>query len=121
AQAMPDQLLEPAVLTENLNIPQIYEAIVLGIKDYFIKMGFSKAIVGSSGGIDSAVTLALACHALGRDNVRAVLMPSQYSTSHSVGDAEKLSMTLGNEYDIIPVKNIYDSFLSALKPLFKDL
>jgi NAD+ synthase (glutamine-hydrolysing) len=121
AQAMPDQLLEPVVLTENLNIPQIYEAIVLGIKDYFIKMGFSKAIVGSSGGIDSAVTLALACHALGRENVRAVLMPSQYSTSHSVGDAEKLSMTLGNEYDIIPVKNIYDSFLSALKPLVKDL
>jgi len=101
SQAMPDQLLEPLQLTETLNIPQIYEAIVLGIKDYFTKMGFSKAIIGSSGGIDSAVTLALACQALGKENVRAVLLPSHYSTSHSVSDAEKLSINLGNEYDII--------------------
>ncbi len=121
ALAMPDQLLEPVQLTESLNIAQVYDAIVSGIKDYFIKMGFSKAILGSSGGIDSAVTLALACEALGNKNVRAVLMPSQYSTSHSVNDAEKLSITLGNPYDIIPIKNIYESFLKELKPVFKDL
>ena len=121
AQAMPDQLLEPVQLTESLNIPQVYEAIVLGIKDYFTKMGFSKAIVGSSGGIDSAVTLALACKALGKENVRATLLPSHYSTSHSISDAEKLSINLGNEYEIISIKNIYDSFLTALKPIFKDL
>src|SRR6185503_11302761 len=89
--------------------------------DYFFKMGFSKAIIGSSGGVDSAVTLALACEALGKENVRAVLMPSQYSTSHSVSDAEKLSITLGNPYDIIPIKNIYDSFLETLKPIFRDM
>lgn len=121
ARALPDQLHEPLQFTESLNISQVYEAIVLGIKDYFFKMGFSKAIIGSSGGIDSAVTIALACHALGKENVRAILMPSQYSTSHSVSDAEKLSKALGNPYDIIPIKNIYNSFLQELKPLFKDL
>ena len=121
ASRMPDKELTPAALEENLNIEMVYYAIVLGIKDYFTKMGFTKAILGSSGGIDSAVTLALACEALGKDNVRAVLMPSQYSTGHSVTDAEQLSKNLGNPYDIIPVKNIYDSFLSELKPIFKDL
>ena len=95
--------------------------LVMGIKDYFTKMGFSKAIIGSSGGIDSAVTIALACTALGAENVRAVLMPSQYSTGHSVSDAEQLSKNLGNPYDILPIKNIYDSFLTELKPIFKDL
>src|SRR5258708_25998039 len=120
-QALPDQLSEPLQLTERLNISQVYEAIILGIKDYFFKMGFSKAIIGSSGGIDSAVTLALACEALGKENVRAVLMPSQYSTSHSVKDAEKLSITLGNPYDVVSIKNIYNSFLQELKPVFKDL
>jgi NAD+ synthase (glutamine-hydrolysing) len=105
-------------LTEEKNIEEIYQALILGIKDYFSKMGFTKAILGSSGGIDSAVTLALAVQALGKDNVRAVLMPSQYSTSHSVSDAEQLSINLQNTYDIIPIKNIYESFLQELKPIF---
>ncbi|MBL7701841.1 MAG: NAD+ synthase [Ferruginibacter sp.] len=121
ASRMPDKELNPLVLEENLNIEMVYDAIVLGIKDYFTKMGFTKAILGSSGGIDSAVTLVLACTALGKDNVRAVLMPSQFSTGHSVTDAEQISKNLGNPYDIIPVKNIYDSFLTELKPIFKDL
>lgn len=121
ASRVPDKELNPVALEENLNIEMVYDAIILGIKDYFKKMGFSKAILGSSGGIDSAVTLALACTALGKDNVRAVLMPSQYSTGHSVTDAEQLSKNLGNPYNIIPVKNIYDSFLNELKPVFKDL
>jgi len=121
ASRMPDKELNPAALEESLNIEMVHDAIVLGIKDYFSKMGFTKAILGSSGGIDSAVTLALACTALGKDNVRAVLMPSQYSTGHSVSDAEQLSKNLGNLYDIIPVENIYNSFLSELKPIFKDL
>ena len=108
-------------LEENLNTDKIYTAIVMSIKDYFFKMGFTKAIIGSSGGIDSAVTIALACEALGAANVKAVLMPSQYSTGHSVDDAEKLSIALGNPYDIIPIKNIYDAFLKELKPLFKEL
>jgi NAD+ synthase (glutamine-hydrolysing) len=121
ASRMPDKELNPVSLEEGLNIEMVHDAIILGIKDYFSKMGFTKAILGSSGGIDSAVTLALACTALGKDNVRAVLMPSQFSTAHSVNDAEQLSMNLGNPYDIIPVENIYNSFLNELKPAFKDL
>lgn len=116
-----DHVGEPMVLEENLNIGQVHDALVLGIKDYFTKMGFTKAILGSSGGIDSAVCLALACKALGNDQVRSVLMPSQFSSSHSVNDAEQLSMNLGNPFDIIPVENIYNSFLNELKPVFKGL
>lgn len=108
-------------LTEELNIAQVHDAIVMSIKDYFSKMGFTKAILGSSGGIDSAVTLALACTALGKENVRAILMPSKYSTDHSIDDAKKLSETLGNPYDIVPIKNIYETFLTELKPIFKEL
>ena len=121
ASRMPDKELAPTTLQEELNITQVHDAIVMGIKDYFTKMGFSKAIIGSSGGIDSAVTIALACQALGAENVRAVLMPSQYSTDHSVGDAEQLSKNLGNPYDIIPIKNIYDAFLKELEPIFNNL
>ncbi len=108
-------------LTAPKNIREIHDALILGIRDYFSKMGFTKAILGSSGGIDSAVVLALACEALGQHNVRAVLMPSQYSTGHSVSDAEQLSKNLGNPYDIVPIKNIYDTFITELKPIFKDL
>lgn len=108
-------------LTNDKNMEEIYHVLILGIRDYFSKMGFTKAILGSSGGIDSAVTQALAVAALGRENVRAILMPSQFSTSHSVMDAEQLSINLGNSYDIIPIKNIYDSFLQELAPIFKDL
>jgi NAD+ synthase (glutamine-hydrolysing) len=108
-------------LTHPHNIGQIYQALILGIKDYFQKMGFKKAILGSSGGIDSAVTLALACDALGAENVRAILMPSEFSTGHSVDDAVQLSKNLGNPYDILPIKNIYTAFINELEPLFKGL
>jgi len=118
---VPDVLLEPLKLLPEFNISQVYEAIILGIKDYFSKMGFSKAIIGSSGGIDSAVTIALACAALGKENVRVLLMPSEYSTSHSVSDAEQLSKNIGNPYDVISIKNIYNEFLKELIPIFKDL
>jgi len=107
-------------LSGEKNIDEIYHAIILGIKDYFEKMGFRKAVMGSSGGIDSAVTQVLATAALGSENVRALLMPSQFSTSHSVTDAEQLSRNLGNPYDIVPIKNIYESFLTELKPIFKN-
>ena len=118
---LPDAELNPLELDYNLCTAEIYKAIVMGIKDYFKKMGFTKAILGSSGGIDSAVTLVLACEALGKENVRAILMPSQYSTGHSVSDAEALSKNLDNPYDIVPIKNIYESFLTELKPIYKDL
>jgi len=115
----PDRILQ--YLTDEKNIAQIHHALILGIRDYFSKMGFTKAILGSSGGIDSAVTLTLACEALGSGNVRAVLLPSPYSSGHSVSDAEQLSRNLGNPYDIIPIREVYESLLHALKPAFSDL
>jgi len=108
-------------LTNEKNIGEIYHALVLGIRDYFSKMGFSKAILGSSGGIDSGVTQALGVAALGNENLRAVLMPSQYSTSHSVTDAEQLCRNLDNPFDILPIKDIYESFMEELKPVFRNL
>jgi len=111
----------PIALDANKGIQLIYDALVMGIKDYFSKMGFTKAILGSSGGIDSAVTLALACEALGKENVRAILMPSPYSTEHSVNDAMQLSKALGNPYDILRIDTVYESLLGTLKPVFGDL
>ena len=115
----PDKVVE--YLVAERNISQIHQALVLGIRDYFSKMGFTKAILGSSGGIDSAVTLALACEALGADHVRAILLPSPYSSGHSVSDAERLSRTLGNPYDIIPIREVYESLLHTLEPVFNNL
>ena len=114
----PDRILQ--YLVAEKNIAQIHQALILGIRDYFSKMGFKKAILGSSGGIDSAVTLALAYEALGPDNVRATLLPSLYSSGHSVSDAEQLSRNLGNPYDIIPIREVYESLLHTLQPVFKD-
>jgi NAD+ synthase (glutamine-hydrolysing) len=108
-------------LTDDKNIQEIHDALVLGIRDYFTKMGFTKATLGASGGIDSAVVQALAVEALGKENVHVLLMPSEYSSGHSVSDAEKLSLNLGNRYDIIPIKEVYQAFLSTLKPVFKEL
>lgn len=120
AGELPDAEINPPELEPERCIAEVHDAIILGIRDYFSKMGFRQAILGSSGGIDSAVTLVLAARALGAENVRALLMPSPYSTSHSVSDAEELSRRLGNPYDIIPIRTIYESFLTELKPLFGD-
>lgn len=108
-------------LTEPKNIQEIHDALILGIRDYFRKMGFKKATLGASGGVDSAVVQALAVEALGKENVHVLLMPSQFSSDHSVSDAEQLCINLGNRYDILPIKDVYDSFLQTLHPLFKDL
>ena len=105
-------------LTHEHNIAQIHDALILGIADYFNKLGFKKAILGSSGGIDSALVLALAVEALGAENVVSVLMPSSFSSSHSVDDAVQLSKNLGNPYHILPIEKIYDNFLTVLDPLF---
>ncbi|BAV10114.1 NH(3)-dependent NAD(+) synthetase [Filimonas lacunae] len=121
AASLPDAELNPEQLQPTLHIEQVYQALVMGIRDYFAKMGFTKAILGSSGGIDSAVTLALACEALGKENVRAILMPSPYSTEHSVNDAVQLSQNLNNPYDVVRIDNIYQSFLDTLQPVFNNL
>jgi len=121
ASRMPDKELNPAKLEPELNIDQVYQALILGIRDYFTKMGFTKAILGSSGGIDSAVTLAIACEALGAENVRAILLPSPYSTEHSVADAIALSTHLQNPYDVVPIHEVYTAMLQTVQLLFGDL
>ena len=102
-------------------IELIHDALVLGIKNYFKKLGFTKAILGLSGGIDSAVTIVLAAKALGAENVLAVLLPSQFSSDHSVKDAEDLAKNLESPYEIIPIQEGYESMHQSLKPIFKDL
>jgi len=121
ASYVPDHELNPAHLEPNLNIAQVYAALVMGIRDYFSKMGFTQAILGSSGGIDSAVTLALACEALGKDQVRAILLPSPYSSEHSIEDAVALSKNLQNPFDIVPIHRVFEATLETVQPLFGDL
>lgn len=106
---------------ENRKIEVIYQALILGIKDYFGKIGFKQAILGLSGGIDSAVTMALAADALGAKNVLGVLMPSAYSSDHSVADARKLAENLGCPSYYIPIKSTTDTFEAQLKPWFEGL
>ena len=99
-------------------IQLIHDALVIGIRDYFQKLGFKKAILGLSGGIDSAVTAVLAVKALGAENVHVLLMPSQFSSGHSVDDARALAETLGIQFDIVAIKPMYDAFESALAGQF---
>jgi NAD+ synthase (glutamine-hydrolysing) len=113
--------LTPEKFDPEKSTNKIHQALLLGIRDYFAKMGFTKAIIASSGGIDSAVVLALACEALGPQNVTALLLPSQFSTAHSVSDAEQLSKNLGNHYDNIPIKGIFEEFERSLATVFKGL
>ena len=103
---------------EKEKVALIYQALVTGIRNYFEKLGFKKAILGLSGGIDSALTAVLAVHALGKENVWGLLMPSQYSTGHSVADAEALAKNLGMRYDIVPIKDMFDTVEANLSPLF---
>lgn len=102
-------------------ITLIHDALVVGIRDYFRKLGFKKAILGLSGGIDSAVTAVLAAEALGRENVRVLLLPSQFSSGHSVDDARALAENLGIQYDIVPIRPVFESFEGVLKPFFEGL
>lgn len=101
-------------------IALIHRAIVSGIRDYFHKHGFTKAILGLSGGIDSAIVAALAAEALGKENVTGLLMPSHFSTDHSVQDALELAHNIGMTHEIIPIKDLYDQYLHSLSPIFKD-
>jgi NAD+ synthase (glutamine-hydrolysing) len=102
-------------------IEKIHDALVLGLKDYFGKMGFTKTTLGLSGGIDSAVTVVLAERALGKENVRVLLMPSEFSSDHSIKDAVDLANNLGIEYDIIPIQDIFLEFQKSMRGIFGDL
>lgn len=95
----------------------LYEAAVCGLRDFYHKNGYTKASIGLSGGIDSAVVTCLAVEALGRRNVRALLMPSRFSSDHSVEDAKALAEALEIEYNVIPINEIYTSVMDTLKPV----
>ena len=99
----------------------IHDALILGLKDYFGKLGLSKAIIGLSGGIDSAVTAVLATRALGKENVSVLLMPSEFSSDHSIEDARILAENLGISYTLFPINDLYNSWLKNLDPHFKEL
>jgi NAD+ synthase (glutamine-hydrolysing) len=102
-------------------IEKIHKALILGIRDYFYKTGFQSATLGLSGGIDSAVVAALAVEALGADKVYGLMMPSKYSSDHSITDAVQLAENLGIKYSIINIQPMADSFGEALSPLFNNL
>ena len=99
-------------------IKLMHDALVVGIQDYFRKMGLKRAIFGLSGGVDSALVAVLAQRALGADNVRCILMPSQFSSDHSVNDARKLAENLGIQYDLMQIEPIFESFAATLKTQF---
>lgn len=112
---------EPIRHDELNDIEQIHDALILGIRDYFRKSGFSKAVLGLSGGIDSALVCALAAEALGPENVMAVLMPSEYSSDHSIKDALDLVKNIGCKHEVIAIKEATKAFEGIMKPVFKDL
>lgn len=113
-----DEMDKVNVQPRKTEIEKIHDALVMGIKDYFQKSGFTKAVLGLSGGIDSAVVCVLAVRALGNQNVMGVLMPSQYSSVHSISDAEQLAKNLGVHSEIIPIKEIMHQYLQTLQPVF---
>lgn len=99
----------------------VYAALVLGTRDYIRKCGFSRVLIGLSGGIDSSLTAVIAVDAVGRENVRGVAMPGPYSSEHSVSDARALAEKLGIAFDIIPITSAYDEMLRTLAPVFDGL
>jgi NAD+ synthase (glutamine-hydrolysing) len=116
-----DELEKSAAVPElPSSISRIHDALVLGIRDYFEKMGFRQAILGLSGGIDSALVLVLAVRALGKENVLPVLMPSEFSSQHSIDDSISLCQHLGCRDEVIPIKENYEEMLATLKPVFGD-
>lgn len=117
-----DEIEDKKIESEEVDyIEKIHDALVLGLKDYFGKMGFKQATLGLSGGIDSAVTVVLAERALGKENVRVLLMPSEFSSDHSIKDAVDLAENLGIEYEIVRIQDIFSEFEKALQPSFGEL
>ncbi len=107
--------------SQKTDIALIHDALIFGIKEYFAKLGIKKAALGLSGGLDSAVVAYLASEAIGSDNVDALLMPSKFSSQHSIDDAVGLAKNLKINYEIISIEKSFDTFSETLKPYFKDL
>lgn len=101
-------------------IASIHQALIIGIRDYFQKMNFKSVVLGLSGGIDSAVVCALAVEALGHENVHGILMPSKYSSDHSIVDAEKLAQNLNIKHNTIAIKDLVSEFDKGLEKMFEN-
>lgn len=117
--------VEKPTLVQRKNIPlepleEVYQALLLGLRDYVLKNGFQKAVVGLSGGIDSSLTAVLAVDALGKENVTGIYLPTRYSSPESYEDAKHLAENLDIELIVIPIDELYQSYLFALAPFFKD-
>ncbi len=108
-------ILEPDILIES-----VYETLISKIRSYFAGAGMSKAVIGLSGGVDSALVAALAADALGAENVHGIMMPSEFSTSHSISDSEQLAANLGISSETIPIRPAYDSIMASLAHFFAD-
>lgn len=103
------------------SIETVEQALVLGVRDYLHKTGFRKAVIGLSGGIDSAITAAIACRALGPENVLCVAMPSPYTSKASVDDARSLAVNLGCDFQLLAISGLMEQYHDILKPLFSGL
>lgn len=114
-----DKISGESKKTELSQIERIYRSLILGIRDYFSKTGFSKTVLGLSGGIDSALVLVLAAEALGKENVHVLLMPSRYSSQHSLTDALMLASNLNVTYDVVPIEPAFRNMEEMLVPVFK--
>jgi NAD+ synthase (glutamine-hydrolysing) len=110
---------EPLAQRTSSDIETIHKALILGLRDYVRKCGFSSVVLGLSGGIDSALTAALAVAALGKEKVVGVSMPSRFSSEHSIADAKRLAENLGIEFQIVPIKTIHDAYEETLTPVFE--
>jgi len=113
--------MKAQVFEEPNRIKMVHDALITGIKAYFKKMGFYKAVIGLSGGIDSALTVVLAARALGNENVHTLLMPSEFSSDHSISDSIDLANNLKIKFDILDIQNSFESHKSTLSKLFKGL
>jgi NAD+ synthase (glutamine-hydrolysing) len=109
------------IALDNKEIEDTYKALVVGLRDYINKNGFKKVVIGLSGGIDSSLTACIAVDALGKENVKGVLMPSQYTSKESIEDALELAKNLDIETFTIPIKNIFDKYLEEFQEIFKGL
>ena len=117
---MVDTEASPIELSTPKDEVLLHDALVLGVRDYLAKCGFRSAVIGLSGGIDSAVTAVLAVAALGKENVRGVALPSQYSSAGSLDDAQALAKNLGIQYDVVPIKVGFETAKQSLEPVFGD-
>ncbi|MEJ5173201.1 MAG: NAD+ synthase, partial [Hydrogenothermaceae bacterium] len=115
------QPITQKIVLDKTEDEEIYQALVLGLRDYIVKNGFKKVVIGLSGGIDSSLVATIATDALGKDNVKGVLMPSPYTSKESIEDAMELAKNLGIETFTIPISNIFEIYLKELNSIFKGL